>query len=438
MLSTRRMRHGLGVAVVLSSCLIASGCGSSSHSNKSNGSSAAANSGSTTAGGSTSTGGSTSSSTAKAPIKIFVYADVTTPPPDPPETFFQDIPTATVKAINASGGINGAQIQMTFCDSKFNPNTTLACVKQAVSGHYAAVIVPTSSVGQAGADALLEKSGLPIFYSIPNGTQVDARNAVCATSTIAGSGSGVGYMAKALGLKKVSLLSANSPTFVEAGKLVQSALAKVGVTAGASASAPLGTPDLSADFAQVMNGGTDGLWYANLPPVLNPSLKTYLQSYPNAKVFLQYFAYNTLQAIGSAGSGRVYFPAWTQPLSSNVPGAKEFEADMKKYGKDPTEDINDGYTPVYVTMKLFAGIASTIKGTVTSSSMLAAMKTAKNVSLGGLAPNYNGSQRGKEGIPCTYQNTIVPDVDKNGRLVAADGVGKFLNTATGKLSSASN
>jgi ABC-type branched-subunit amino acid transport system substrate-binding protein len=364
-----------------------------------------------------------------------VYADVTVPPPTPPETFWQDIPQATVKAINAAGGINGAKIQMTFCDSKFDPNTTLACVHQAISGHYAAVIVPTSSVGAGGADALLAKSGLPIFYGIPGPTQFDIKNAVCATSTIIGSGNGVGWMAKSLGVKKLSLAEINSPTFVATGQIVQSALSHAGVAAGSTVKAPIGTPDLSADFAQAMNGGAGGLWYANLPPILNPSIKQFLGSYPKKPLILQYVSYNTLQEVGSAANGELYFPAWTQPLASKVAGAAQYEAAIKKYGSNPTADLNDAYLPAYLTVKLFAGIVATINGPVTASSVLAATKTASNVSLGGLIPNYNGADLGQGGAPCIYENAIVPEVDKNGTLVDLDG-SSFLNTKTGRTESA--
>ncbi len=428
MLSSRLGRRGIGVAVVLLSCLIAAGCGSSSKSTSSSATSSPAKSSPTSTG---------TSSASKAPIKVFVYADVTVPPPTPPETFFKDIPTAAIKAINASGGINGAPIQMTFCDSKFDPNTTLACVHQAVSGHYAAVLVPTSSVGAGGADQLLAKSGLPIFYGIPNGSQVAAPNAVCPTSTIIGSGNGIGYMAKALGLKKVSLAEIESPTFVATGKIVASALGRLGLSVGPTVTAPIGTPDLSSDFAQAMSAGEDGLFYANLPPVLNPSIKQFLQSYPQKKVFLQYVAYNTMQEVGAAGTNELYFPEWTQPLSSNVPGIKEFESDMKTYGSDPQADINDAYIPTYAVVKLFQGIASTVKGTVTASSMLTAIKSATNVNMDGLIPNYNGADRGKGGAACIYQNTIVPVVDKNQQLVTVNKPGQFLNTSTGKLESAS-
>jgi ABC-type branched-subunit amino acid transport system substrate-binding protein len=374
----------------------------------------------------------THKSASKAPIKIFVYSDVTVPAPLPPETFQQLLPAAAVKEINATGGINGAKVQMTFCDSKFDPNDTLACVKQALSGNYAAVIVPASSVGTGGADQLLATSKLPIFYGIPNPVQIAAKNAVCVTSTIVGSGSAVGFMAKSLGLKHVGLLTAASPTFVASEKYVNSSLKKENIGVTSETTFPLGTADLSPDFAQAMSGA-GGLWLANIGPELSPATVQFLQAYPSAKLIMQYLADNTLQQVGSPGNGRVYFPMWTQPLASHVAGAQDYTSDAKKYG-DPSVAQSDQYIPFWLPVKLFAGIAETIQGKVTAASMLTAIKTAKDVSLGGLVPNYNGSALGKDGVPCMYQNAVVPTVDKNGRLVSTlKSPSDFLNTTTGDV-----
>lgn len=374
---------------------------------------------------------SAAASAKPAPIKIFVYSDVTVPAPLPAETFQQLLPQAAVKAINASGGIHGAKVEMTFCDSKFDPNDTLACVKQALAGHYAAVIVPASSVGTGGADQMLAAAKIPVFYGVPNPVQIQSPHAVCATSTIVGSGQSIGYIAKDLGMKKIGLISAASPTFVAAEKYIEGSTNKENVGITSQLTFPLGTADLSPDFAQAMNGA-DGLWLANIGPELSPSVVQFLQSYPGKKLIMQYLADNTLQQVGAAGNGKVYFPLWTQPLKSKVPGAVQYSSQAKKYG-DPSVASSDQYVPFWLPVKLFAGIADTIKGKVTASSMLKAVKTAKNVSMGGLVPNYNGSALGAAGVPCMYQTAIVPSVDKGGNLTSILKKGQFLSTSTGKV-----
>lgn len=94
-----------------------------------------------------------------------------------------------------------------------------------------------------------------------------------------------------------------------AGQYVKASLKHLGLGVGTSVTAPIGTSDLSSDFARSMNAGSDGLWYANLPPLLNPSIKQFLGSCPSKKLILQYIAYNTLQDVGSTGDGHLYFPS---------------------------------------------------------------------------------------------------------------------------------
>jgi hypothetical protein len=279
---------------------------------------------------------------------------------------------------------------------------------------------------------MLAASKIPVFYGIPNPVQIQAHNAVCATSTVVGSGSAVGFMAKSLGLTSIGLVSAASPTFVASENLVNASATKLNINVTADLSFPLGTTDLSPDFAQAMNGA-GGMWLANIGPDLSPSIMQFLQSYPGSPLITQYLAEDTLQQVGPAGDGKVYFPLWTQPLASNVPGAKQFIEDAKNYG-DPADDEADQYIPFWLPMKLFAGIAATIKGPVTAASMRTAIKKAKNVSMGGLVPNYSGSELGADGVPCMWQTTIVPAVDQGGRLVSTySKPNEFLNTTTGKI-----
>ena len=417
------------VSLSLAACSSSGKSNSGASSNSSSGSAGSSGAGSSSAG---STSSSTTSGT-KAPIKILAYSDVVRAAPAPPLTFLRDISTATVKAINAAGGINGAPIEMTFCDSKLDPNATLACVKQATSGNYAAVIVPSSAAGAAGADALLAKAKIPIFYGIPVPGQTTAANAVCVTSTIRQAGLAVGTLAKHVGVKKLGRAHIEYPVYAEGAKDVADGLMHNGVSVGAEVTTPTTTTDMSSVFAQAMSGGADGIWYAASGPVLPASIKQFLQTYPGKPLIAQVLQPTTLSQVGAAADGHVYDPAWTQPISSGVPGAKEFVAAMKKYATDPAGDTTSTYIPFSLPFRLFAGIAATVKGNVDATSMLAAMKTASNVSLGGVVPNYDGAKWGKVGDACLYQTSIVPLVAKGGDLVTVYGPGKFLDATTNKL-----
>lgn len=384
--------------------------------------------------GSSSSGSSaTKASDSKPPIKIFVYGDYTYPAPEAPEPQTLDIPQAEVKAINAAGGINGAQVEMTFCDSKLNPNTTLGCIRQATSGGYAAILDPLSQAGAGAADELLAKSNIPDIMYLPGSDQLKAQNAIAASPGYALQTVAPATMAKAEGIHSIAIVVVNLPGITAGLPATKAAFKNAGVQVTSTQEVPVTTTDLSAVWAQVMGTHPQAVYYLNAEPVLSSGSKQFLQTYPNTKLMLPLVQSSTLSAIGADSAGNVLDPTFFEGFGSGAPGLNEFTDVMKKYAKDPSADLHDEFIGFWLTVKLFAAVAETVKGPVTAASLMNAFETAKNVSLGGIVPNYSGSLRGQFGAPVEWDRWFVPSVVKNGRIVSLQGPQVFTDIGTGKL-----
>src|SRR5881397_2765609 len=142
--SAKRSRR-LATVAVAALVITAAACGSSSSSK----------------GSSTAPSGSDKQS---GPIKIMVISTLQSALFGFPEAV--DGAKAAVAKVNASGGINGQQVQILSCNDNFDPNTAAACAQKAVSEKVTAVVTGYTSYG-ANMVSLLEAAKIPWIGSSP-------------------------------------------------------------------------------------------------------------------------------------------------------------------------------------------------------------------------------------------------------------------------------
>jgi hypothetical protein len=118
------------------------------------------------------------------------------------------------------------------------------------------------------------------------------------------------------------------------------------------------------------------------------------------------------------------------PQTPGVPGTALFRQDVDKWG-DPAQDLAEPNELSWLAVQLAGNLAATIKGKISASSMMTALKTSKNISMYGITPPFSGSARGINGQACVSNNTNVHDVITNGKLVALHAE-QFINPTTGK------
>jgi Periplasmic binding protein len=109
-----------------------------------------------------SSGGDGSSSGLRgAPIKVMGIGGYTV---SDPLAFLETDLQASAAAVNRAGGIHGHPLQMLICDDNGDPNKNLACSRQAVSEHVAAVI--TTDADTIAGLPILKAAGIPVISTL--------------------------------------------------------------------------------------------------------------------------------------------------------------------------------------------------------------------------------------------------------------------------------
>src|SRR5579859_7579306 len=126
----------------------------------------AQNSGSASGGGSTATSGGTGSSSQSqsgvsgGSITIGGFFDISGPVDSSVE---RDTVRAYMQAVNASGGINGRQVEYVWCDSKYDASAAHSCAQQMIAQNVLAVVGLTAPLGENNEIRTLTNAGIPVI-----------------------------------------------------------------------------------------------------------------------------------------------------------------------------------------------------------------------------------------------------------------------------------
>ncbi|TMD72131.1 MAG: hypothetical protein E6I81_08740 [Chloroflexi bacterium] len=93
-------------------------------------------------------------------ITIGGFFDITGPVDSSVE---RDTVRAYMQAVNASGGINGRQVQYVWCDSKYDASSAHACAQYLISQNVLAVVGLTAPLGENNEIRTLTSQGIPVI-----------------------------------------------------------------------------------------------------------------------------------------------------------------------------------------------------------------------------------------------------------------------------------
>jgi ABC-type branched-subunit amino acid transport system substrate-binding protein len=106
------------------------------------------------------TGGGGSGGVSGGTITIGGFFDVTGPVDSSVE---RDTVRAYIQAVNASGGINGRQVQYVWCDSKYDASSAHSCAQYLISQNVLAVVGLTAPLGENNEIRTLTSAGIPVI-----------------------------------------------------------------------------------------------------------------------------------------------------------------------------------------------------------------------------------------------------------------------------------
>lgn len=172
---------------------------------------------------------------------------------------------ARVAQINASGGINGHKIDMTYCNDNFNSDTAEACARTAVQNGDVAIVGGASGVSP-DIFPIIQQAGIPWLAGTGSGGPIEQTSTMSYPLT-GGTQSvevGMGRILTDLGDKNIVVIVADAAAAFPAGDAV-----KQGLTLGGGTSsrvlATIGAPDFSSVASAALSHHPDGIAVASIP-----------------------------------------------------------------------------------------------------------------------------------------------------------------------------
>jgi branched-chain amino acid transport system substrate-binding protein len=341
-----RKMFGAAVAALCIAAVVAACGGSNSSSNS--GSSSSSN---------TPTSGNTGS---KAPIIIGASTSMSNPVFNAPEVRYAL--QAGVDAINASGGIDGHKLELSFCDGNYNVNQELQCARQIVSDKADVVLDPIFLADVTGQEyKLFQAAGLTV---VGDGSQ-PAQTTNPSVYVVGGGFPAMTDGALAVMLrdgvnpKKIVILKNTQPLDTYFADLELASFKAAGLTPERVVTEnTTSDPTLATAAAETIAGGTQGV-IALPSPADYPLVAKSLQAAGyKGKVsgIVTSVPPQTVTGMGAAGNGIQVVSETAFYTDTSNPAVAQFLADMKKYEPSAAVDFNS--ITAWTTLQLFAKVVS--------------------------------------------------------------------------------
>jgi ABC-type branched-subunit amino acid transport system substrate-binding protein len=374
-----------------------------------------------------------SAQAASAPINVMAIVPLSGPYfPYPQEAAANEI---AFKYINAHGGINGHQVNLTTCDDQNDPNQAAACARQAVSGHDVAVVGSFTLYGE-NVMGVLTPNGITYLPTVPL-----SAHELSASNSYAFNLGGLLHLEAGLAAGSVAKLHQKESVALVLTPSTQEGLTRQFFQAGLRAAGFTGSVKLvpvqanATDYSPAVTQATQGTstMYLELSQqqadVFLPALKQV-----GAKQTIVGTGGNSLAPQVIAANPQItngaliadFYPPISDKLWSTYLSA------FKTYATSSQKSLDMsllGATGAWIDDQVFDQVVSKMKGAITAATVLKAFKTTKTVSTGGVTPPINLSKPfPAPALHAIYNTWGTIETVKNGKIVWN---GKFVNTAPG-------
>jgi branched-chain amino acid transport system substrate-binding protein len=409
----KRLRT-LSAAALSVAALTAVGCSSSGSSSSSSSSTPAASSSSTAAAGTFSFG-----TAKKATGTPYVFGMIND------ETGAVTFPEARQGAIaavdyvnNYLDGINGHPIQIDSCIGDGTPATAARCANQLVADHPLAIL-GAADVGGPASIPIYAHANLAYLGGIPfTPVPETASNSIQFWSVSVGDNAAAAvYAAKTLGIKSVAIVYFSNAQGESLLPQITPVFKAAGVTTVKDIPLSPTSPDPSPQAALVEGSGAQ-LAYVDIPNGCGNVLKALKSVGYTGKIMgIDPCSAPPVIAAAAGGAEGMYIASPFQLQSGSSAQAQLFTAAMKKWAA-PGTLIDSISTAGFATVMNVQQVLSTISGTPTTSSILAAFKSGTHSNF--LSHPYTCNGQALKGAPAICNDYYLMDEIQNGKETQPD------------------
>jgi len=357
------------------------------------------------------------------PVKVMVIAAVATPIQNYPDAISGA--QSAADAINKAGGIKGHPVVVESCNTQSQANVATSCARQAVSDGVIAVIGQSSTLTTLETP-ILQASGIPDVGNFSSGNAIDWTNpdAFPVVGGVAISYVGFPFAFKALGKKKLAIFFQDVPSAATNAKNASVAARKAGI-AYCLIQLPGATTDFSPYAQKLKDCGADSVEFINSPGVSGGLMRTAaslgitpLWGHNNGSIGEPEAA-----QIGSVTENMLLAAPFPTYRDTQYPGIKKWVQEMTAAGHATPADLKPNGMNSWISLHGLAMIANKMKGGVTASNLLAALRAQKKpLNLYGLA-QWAPGVKGPAAFPRWSPNLQVYWLTvKNGQEVSYPGL----------------
>ena len=316
---------------------------------------------------------------------------------------------AYFKMLNDRGGINGRKVEWITKDNAYDTQQTIQAARELIGQDHVVAIVGANGTAQTEASFpfVLQQSKVPILntYGGTVGWYSPPRPGLFGVQTLyEDQATALAAWAVEDGAKRILVVHSDPAAFVNVAK-------QVGPAAGVPVEL-LPVKFQSTDYSPVVSQVKDRKPDAVITILTAPEAAAYLKEAKLQGLTAPVYGYApdaqtaTLTLAGDAAEG-FHAVSWFKVPTDTGPELQEYRDAMKKY--EPGQPVDFSTLIGFAYAKAFAEIAKTIKGPVTSDSILAAYRGAQGVETG-IMPRLTFSDRNHLGATEVQRVTV-----KNGQ-----------------------
>ncbi len=170
-----------------------------------------------------------------------------------------DAAEASVEAFNGRGGIGGHCMELTTCDTDFDPNGEIECARQFVDDGLVATVHDTTAANPTGVIETTEPAGLPRIGISPGSEEMGASNSF----PIGAGGIGTTFMMPAqlarAGHTKIAMIHVDTPAIQALSGVLEPMLDAYGAELTTMIPVPQGTTDYQQFILAAQDSGATGV-----------------------------------------------------------------------------------------------------------------------------------------------------------------------------------